>query len=134
MDGTRPDRLARSVKAQEVNWADSTGRRNTSTEGFAMGTRRRCSDGSGRGVLHSPGRPSAARREDRRRFWAAIAAGTATVAAHTATNAKRLANRRLIMSNISVFWLSEQGTLPHRGGKRAFVEIVELTADRYAVC
>jgi IS30 family transposase len=40
-----------------------------------MGTRRRRSDRAGRGVLRSPGRPGVARREDRRRFWAAIAAG-----------------------------------------------------------
>src|SRR4051794_8445131 len=55
--------------------ADSSGRRNTSTGGFAMGTRRRRSDRSGRGVSRSPGRPGVARREDRRRFWTAIAAG-----------------------------------------------------------
>jgi hypothetical protein len=29
MDGTSPERLARSVKAHEVNWADSIGGRNT---------------------------------------------------------------------------------------------------------
>src|ERR687898_922980 len=40
-----------------------------------MGTRRRRSDRSGRGVLCSPGRPGVARREDRRRFWTAVAAG-----------------------------------------------------------
>jgi IS30 family transposase len=40
-----------------------------------MGTRRRRSDRSGRGVLRSPGRPGVARREDRRQFWTAIAAG-----------------------------------------------------------
>src|SRR3712207_1525853 len=40
-----------------------------------MGTRRRRSDRAWRVALRSPGRPSAARREDRRRFWAAIAAG-----------------------------------------------------------
>jgi IS30 family transposase len=40
-----------------------------------MGTRRRRSDRSGRGVLRSPGRPGVARREDRRRFWTAVAAG-----------------------------------------------------------
>src|SRR3954453_14424560 len=40
-----------------------------------MGTRRRRSDWSGRGVSRSPGRPGVARREDRRRFWTAIAAG-----------------------------------------------------------
>src|SRR5689334_1530158 len=40
-----------------------------------MGTRKRRSDRAGRGILRSPGRPGVARREDRRRFWAAIAAG-----------------------------------------------------------
>ena len=43
-----------------------------------MNTRRRRSDRPGRGALRSPGRPSVARREDRRRFWAAIAAGRAS--------------------------------------------------------
>src|SRR3954453_21699121 len=47
-------------------------------EGVAMGTRKRRSDWAGRGVLRSPGRPGVARREDRRRFWAAIAAGLAS--------------------------------------------------------
>jgi IS30 family transposase len=37
--------------------------------------RRRRSDRALRGKLRSPGRPGVARREDRRRFWAAIAAG-----------------------------------------------------------
>src|SRR5215213_354854 len=40
-----------------------------------MGIRKRRSDRSGRGALPSPGRPSVARREDHRQFWAAIAAG-----------------------------------------------------------
>ncbi len=40
-----------------------------------MAVRKRRSDRSGRGALPSPGRPSVARREDRQRFWAAIAAG-----------------------------------------------------------
>src|SRR4051812_39900787 len=44
-------------------------------EGVARGTRKRRSDRAGRGILHSPGRPGVARREDRRQFWAAIAAG-----------------------------------------------------------
>src|SRR4051812_50104917 len=47
----------------------------TPDEGVAMGTRKRRSDRAGRGILHSPGRPGVARREDRRQFWAAIAAG-----------------------------------------------------------
>ena len=40
-----------------------------------MEIRKRSSDRAGRGVLRSPGRPGVARREDRRRFWAVIAAG-----------------------------------------------------------
>jgi IS30 family transposase len=40
-----------------------------------MGMRRRRSDRSGRDALRSPGRPGVARREDRQRFWIAIAAG-----------------------------------------------------------
>ncbi len=40
-----------------------------------MTTGKRRSARSGRGALHSPGRPSVAGREDHRLFWAAIAAG-----------------------------------------------------------
>src|SRR3982751_3267468 len=40
-----------------------------------MAIRKRRSDWAGRGALPSPGRPSVARREDHRHFWAAIAAG-----------------------------------------------------------
>jgi DNA-binding CsgD family transcriptional regulator len=40
-----------------------------------MAIRQRRSDRSGRGALPSPGRPSVARRENHRQFWAAIAAG-----------------------------------------------------------
>src|SRR3954452_18679079 len=46
----------------------------TPGEDVAMAGRRR-SDRALRGKLRSPGRPGVARREDRRRFWAAIAAG-----------------------------------------------------------
>src|SRR5271170_1786411 len=65
------------VKSTLVNWADSSGRRNTLT-GVAMNIRKRRSDRSGRVRLFSPGRPPVAGREERRRFWAAIAAGTAS--------------------------------------------------------
>src|ERR1700731_3709154 len=41
-----------------------------------MNIRKRRSDRSGRVRLFSPGRPPVAGREERRRFWAAIAAGT----------------------------------------------------------
>ena len=40
-----------------------------------MTKRQRGSDRSGRAAIVSPGRPGVARREDRRLFWLAIAAG-----------------------------------------------------------
>src|SRR5258707_11254263 len=40
-----------------------------------MTTRRRRAEGAGRATLRSPGRPSVGRHEERRWFWAAIAAG-----------------------------------------------------------
>jgi DNA-binding CsgD family transcriptional regulator len=43
-----------------------------------MNTRKRRSDWSGRMPLPSPGRPPAAGREERERFWTAIAAGLAS--------------------------------------------------------
>jgi IS30 family transposase len=46
-----------------------------------MSARKRRSDQSGRAPLFSPGRPPVAGRDERRRFWAAIAAGQASEAA-----------------------------------------------------
>src|ERR1700722_12380577 len=60
--------------AIEAAKADSSGRRNTLT-GVAMNIRKRRSDRSGRVRLFPPGRPPVAGREERRRFWAAIAGG-----------------------------------------------------------
>src|SRR3954452_5749054 len=62
-------------------WADSSGRRNTLLEEVAMSPRKRRSDRSGRAPLVSPGRPPVVGRDERRRFWAAIAAGVASEAA-----------------------------------------------------
>ena len=45
------------------------------------GSKRRRLDRSGRAKLRSPGRPPVGRREDRQRFWAAIAAGCSSEAA-----------------------------------------------------
>ena len=63
-----------------------------------MAVRKRRSDRSGRGALPSPGRPFVARREDRRQFWAAIAAGRssedAAVQAGLRKPKSRLANLR----------------------------------------
>src|SRR5207248_11229868 len=58
--------------------ADSSGCRNTMTKEVAMTIQKRRSDRSGRGPLLSPGRPPVAGRDERRRFWAAIAAGMAS--------------------------------------------------------
>src|SRR5437763_10697396 len=66
------------VKSLLVNWADSSGCRNTMTKEVAMTIRKRRSDRSVRGPLLSPGRPPVAGRDERRRFWAAIAAGMAS--------------------------------------------------------
>ena len=68
-------RAARAGPAEYVNWADSNGRRNTLKYDVAMCIRKRRSDRSGRAPLPSPGRPPVAGRDERSRFWLAIAAG-----------------------------------------------------------
>src|SRR5919205_959821 len=68
-----------------------------------MGTRRRRSDRSGRGVLRSPGRPGVARREDRRRFWTAIAAGRSSEDA---------ARRAGVSPAVGARWFREAGGMP----------------------
>src|SRR5271156_468239 len=72
-----PAEAASFITAIAAPKADSSGRRNTLT-GVAMNIRKRRSDRSGRVRLFSPGRPPVAGREERRRFWEAIAAGTAS--------------------------------------------------------
>src|SRR4051812_50139291 len=67
--------LGRSWSATGGACLGSSGGRNTLREEVAMAIRKRRSDWAGRGALPSPGRPSVARREDHRQFWAAIAAG-----------------------------------------------------------
>src|SRR5258708_38301600 len=57
---------------------DSTGSRNAMRKEVGMTIRKGRSDRSGRGPLLSPGRPPVAGRDERRRFWAAIAAGMAS--------------------------------------------------------
>jgi transposase len=68
-----------------------------------MSTRRRRSNRSGRGVLRSPGRPSVARREDRRRFWAAIAAGLSSEDAAVGAGVSPAVGTR---------WFREAGGMP----------------------
>src|ERR671932_1601542 len=68
-----------------------------------MGTRKRRSDRSGRGVSRSPGRPGVARREDRRRFWAAIATGRSSEDA---------ALRAGVAPAVGARWFREAGGMP----------------------
>ncbi len=68
-----------------------------------MAMRRRRSDRSGRDALRSPGRPSAARREDRRRFWAAIAAGRSSEVAAIEAGVSPAVGTR---------WFREAGGMP----------------------
>ena len=68
-----------------------------------MGTRRRRSDRSGRGVSRSPGRPGVAQREDRRRFWTAIAAGRSSEDAAVEVG---------VSPAVGVRWFREAGGMP----------------------
>jgi IS30 family transposase len=75
MNDDLPTAAEWSITATGARKADSSGRRNT-MEDVAMDKKKRRSDGSGRKPLHSPGRPPASGRAERKLFWAAIAAGT----------------------------------------------------------
>src|SRR3954453_19184562 len=76
IDGWMPCRASTARYGPAAYCLGSTGRRNTLTEGVAMRAGRRRSDRALRAVLpRSPGRPGVAQRENRRRFWAGIAAG-----------------------------------------------------------
>jgi IS30 family transposase len=68
-----------------------------------MRTRKRHSDRALRGVLRSPGRPGVARREDRRRFWAAIAAGLSSEGAAVGAGVSPAVGAR---------WFREAGGMP----------------------
>src|SRR6266566_4736084 len=64
---------------------------------------RRQSDRSGRAPLPSPGRPTVAGREERRRFWAAIAAGLSSEDAAAAANVPQAVGAR---------WFRKAGGMP----------------------
>ena len=68
-----------------------------------MKARRRRSDRALRGVLRSPGRPGVARREHRRRFWAAIAAGLSSEDAAAGAGVSPAVGAR---------WFREAGGMP----------------------
>ena len=68
-----------------------------------MGVRKRRSDRSGRESVRSPGRPGIARREDRRRFWVAIAAGLSSEDAAVGAGVSPAVGAR---------WFREAGGMP----------------------
>ena len=68
-----------------------------------MKARQRRSDRALRGVLRSPGRPGVARREDRRRFWAAITLGLASEKAAAGVGVSPAVGAR---------WFREAGGMP----------------------
>jgi transposase, IS30 family len=68
-----------------------------------MGIRKRRSDRSGRALLPSPGRPPVAGRDERRRFWAAIAAGMASEDAAIEANVSPAVGTR---------WFRKAGGMP----------------------
>jgi len=81
------DPYARALHGTDVGatcslptWPGLASSRNTTlTRGVAMGARRRRSDRAVRPAMYSPGHPSVGRRDERQRFWAAIARGVSTV-------------------------------------------------------
>src|SRR3954466_6627798 len=87
----------------QTYWADSSGRRNTTAEEVAMSGRRR-SDRALRPVLkRSPGRPGVAQRDNRRRFWAAIATGVSSEEAASSAGVSHPVGDR---------WFREAGGMP----------------------
>ena len=68
-----------------------------------MNIRKRRSDRSGRAPLPSPGRPSVAGRDERRRFWAAIAVGMASEDAAVEAGVSQAVGTR---------WFREAGGMP----------------------
>jgi transposase, IS30 family len=70
-----------------------------------MGRRRRRSDRALRSKLGSPGRPGVARREDRRRFWALVAAGLSNEDAAIGVGVSQPVGSR---------WFREAGGCHHR--------------------
>src|SRR5215208_7416947 len=68
-----------------------------------MNIRKRRLDRSGRAPLRSPGRPPVAGRDERRRFWAAIAAGLAREDAAVEADVSRAVGTR---------WFRKAGGMP----------------------
>src|SRR5205085_9903900 len=101
-------------------------------EGVAMRVGRRRSDRALRAVLPgSPGRPGVAQRENRRRFWAAIAAGRSSEAA---------ASEAGVSPAVGARWFREAGGMspkslapsakPPSGRSLGFAERAEIALGR----
>src|SRR5512135_2416890 len=86
-----------------ANSPGATGPRNTLTRGVAMGAKRRGSGRAGRPAMYSRGRPSVGRREQRQRFWAAIARGVTSEDA---------AGEAGVSPAVGVRWFREGGGMP----------------------
>src|SRR5204863_3727740 len=72
--------------------------------GVAMGApKRRRADLAGRAPMRSPGRPPVARREERQRFWAAIADGLSSEEAGVVAG---------VSPAVGVRWFREGGGMP----------------------
>src|SRR5450631_1160816 len=68
-----------------------------------MAVRKRRSDRAARAVMSSPGRPSVGRRQERQRFWAAIARGVSSEDA---------AGEAGVSAAVGVRWFRESGGMP----------------------
>src|SRR3954466_2827002 len=89
-------------KARETYWADSSGRRNTSMRGVAMGRPAGWMTAlTGRSAMKSPGKPSH-RREGERDFWREIALGPTRAAALTVGGSPAVGTR----------WFRQRGGMP----------------------
>src|SRR4051794_41422024 len=83
-------------KATDTYWANSTGRRNTSMRGAAMGRPAGwMKELTGRSAMKSPGKPSH-RREVERRFWRRIAEGLSSEDAAHAVGVASAGGGRLV--------------------------------------
>src|SRR5689334_10630943 len=93
--------------------------------------KRRRSDRALRARMHSPGRPPVARREDRQRFWAAIAKGLTSEDAAVAAGVSPVVGTR---------WFRESGGMPTvsqvplSGRYLSFVEREEIALLRASGC
>src|SRR4029450_12946096 len=106
IDGWMPCRSSTARYGPAAYCLGSRGRRNTLTEGVAMRAGKRRSDRALRAVLpRSPGRPGVAQRENRRRFWAAIAAGRSSETAAIEVGVSPAVGAR---------WFREAGGMPPR--------------------